>query len=283
MEIGFFHLLRSFEEYKKLRSEYSTELVAQRRYEEALLNGRDNFNVEGFCVACSQSRALRLDLKWANDRGPNWRERLECECGCNSRARACLDVLLDLAGGKSSLRIYASEQISAFFRAASRRFPQIVGSEFLRDGTERGKCNLKGIRHEDLTALTFPNASFDIALAFEVLEHIPKCQAGFSELYRILSPGGLVLISVPFDPREPKTIVRATKELNGEIIHHMPAEFHGDPITRAGCLCFRTFAWDMLEELKNVGFSDAWVVYYWSADRGYLGDFLTLIIAQRSP
>ncbi len=46
--------------------------------------------------------------------------------------------------------------------------------------------------------LPFKNNSFDTVILSDVLEHIPNPASLMSELERILSPGGTVLINVPF-------------------------------------------------------------------------------------
>lgn len=50
-----------------------------------------------------------------------------------------------------------------------------------------------------LTALPYPNASFDRALCLDVLEHLPFAEQSLalSELFRVLRPGGELLVSVP--------------------------------------------------------------------------------------
>jgi SAM-dependent methyltransferase len=49
----------------------------------------------------------------------------------------------------------------------------------------------------DATSLPFPDATFDRIIASEVLEHIPADDAAFTELARILKPGGMLAITVP--------------------------------------------------------------------------------------
>ncbi|MEW5734662.1 MAG: methyltransferase domain-containing protein [Thermodesulfobacteriota bacterium] len=49
----------------------------------------------------------------------------------------------------------------------------------------------------DARDLPFPDASFDIAVCSEVLEHIPDDRRAASELYRVLAPGGRLGVSVP--------------------------------------------------------------------------------------
>jgi SAM-dependent methyltransferase len=49
----------------------------------------------------------------------------------------------------------------------------------------------------DALALPFADASFDVVIASEVLEHIPDDVAAFEEIARVLSPGGTLAVTVP--------------------------------------------------------------------------------------
>jgi len=57
--------------------------------------------------------------------------------------------------------------------------------------------HIDGIRTADLTATPFEADTFDIIICSHVLEHVPDDQAAFSELFRILKPGGHALLLVP--------------------------------------------------------------------------------------
>lgn len=52
--------------------------------------------------------------------------------------------------------------------------------------------------HTDITALNFPDQSFDAVICSHVLEHVPNDRAAMRELYRILRPGGMAYVQVPF-------------------------------------------------------------------------------------
>ena len=50
----------------------------------------------------------------------------------------------------------------------------------------------------DITAIPLPDASFDVVMCIEVLEHVPDPLSAFRELDRLLKPGGLMIITAPF-------------------------------------------------------------------------------------
>lgn len=50
----------------------------------------------------------------------------------------------------------------------------------------------------DAADLPFRDNSFDVVLCSEVLEHVPKPRKVLSESYRVLRPGGSLLVCVPF-------------------------------------------------------------------------------------
>jgi len=49
----------------------------------------------------------------------------------------------------------------------------------------------------DATRMPFPDGSFDIVIAAEVLEHIPADQSAMNEIARVLRPGGIAAVTVP--------------------------------------------------------------------------------------
>lgn len=235
------------------------------------------FFVDGYCVACHAPVRFRVGREHdvvATDgsRWPNWREHLVCDCGLNARARAVVHVLELLAAAPEDGRVYLMEQTSPLYRWLSRRYPGLVGSEFVSDATPHGG-SVDGVRHEDATALSFENEAFDCIVSCDVLEHVPDYRRAFAEAHRCLRPDGHLLFTVPFVLSASTTLVRARVHASGEIEHLERPEFHGDPRRPdAGILCFQHFGWDVLADLAAAGFRSAEIVTLWSRDFGYFGE-----------
>ena len=50
----------------------------------------------------------------------------------------------------------------------------------------------------DITAIPSPDASFDVVLCSEVLEHVPEPTHALDEFTRLLKPGGVMILTAPF-------------------------------------------------------------------------------------
>lgn len=86
---------------------------------------------------------------------------------------------------------------------------------------------------------------------------------------------------VPFALNSQATVVRASLRPDGSIEHHLPPEYHGDPLDPEGTLCFYHFGWDLLDGLGRIGFRDAALHFYWSRDYGLLAGPQFIIHALR--
>ncbi len=224
----------------------------------------------GFCYVCDADRRFEAV---PGERGMNWRETLRCEaCGLINRWRAAVHFLECLCEPTPDAAIYITEAVTPLYDLLRERYPRTVGSEFSGD-RRRGEHFAFGgrqVRMEDVTALTFAAASFDVVVSFDVLEHVPDYHAALREFERVLRPGGCLLLSAPFSFAE-ETEIRARVRDDGTIEHLLPPDYHCDPLSDEGVLCFQSFGMDLLDDLASAGFEDARFVCYASRPFAYLG------------
>lgn len=135
-------------------------------------------------------------------------------------------------------------------RRAARR---ATFSEYHPDVARGAEWN--GVRCEDVQALTWPDASFDLVTHSEVFEHVPDDARGFAELRRVLRSGGRMLFTVPMSDAA-RTVERA--RLCGDTVEHiLPPEYHVDPF-KGGTqvLVFRDYGRDIVQRLERAGFGE---------------------------
>jgi SAM-dependent methyltransferase len=143
--------------------------------------------------------------------------------------------------------------------------PRFIGSEFTRSDEEAAR--IFPIRSEDLSALSFPDGSFDLVSTNEVLEHVPSIDACLVEIARVLAPGGWHIGTVPFASSASQGEVRARVE-NGAIVHLTEPVYHGNPMLAEGSLVFEIPGWDIIERCRKAGFSSASMRFVMSQRHG---------------
>jgi hypothetical protein len=221
--------------------------------------------------------------------GPNFRESLQHD-GLVSRQRAVLLVLRQLIEAGQlplleSLRLYCPEAITLFAQRLRGLVAHYQGSEYLPDAQDPRR---QQVHHEDLCALSFPDASFDAVVCNEILEHVYDLPAALQSMRRVLVPGGMVLGTVPFAYGQAESTVK--------VVHRGPEqepelltvpEFHGDPVQPGqGSLVYRIPGWEFLDQLREAGFEDPRIEAIHSPTYGILGaeiPWILVFMAQRPP
>ncbi|WCT12416.1 class I SAM-dependent methyltransferase [Mucilaginibacter jinjuensis] len=227
-----------------------------------------------------ESKVLALNAKYVKLAGVTYhlnafkdvmslREASTDDSGLNSRMRFCLSIIKQYFSGAK--KVYLSEHDTLFHQVLAKETEFDLTTSYYKPGAAL---------HQDLTALTYPDNSFDLSLSFEDLEHIPEYKKAIAELYRVTKPGGHVLLSTPFVIDYDKTLVRATINKAGEITHLLEPEYHGDPVIPQGILCFYHFGWDLLDDFRTAGFSDVKIITGYDTGKMMLGLQL-FIMAQK--
>ena len=115
--------------------------------------------------------------------------------------------LLDVGCGPGSITRGLAEHLSA---------GQVVGLDLSRETLESARRDaaargLMNLRYEEgsVYELSFPDGSFDVAYAHQVLQHLRERGLALSEMLRVVKPGGVVAVrevdwsTVAYFPRDP--------------------------------------------------------------------------------
>ncbi len=92
--------------------------------------------------------------------------------------------LLDIGCGEKPLTLFLSTDVDYI----GLDYPPTVAKGY------SGKADVFG----DAQRLPFVDASFDCITILDVLEHLPHPEAAFSEMLRVLRPGGIIISQTPF-------------------------------------------------------------------------------------
>jgi len=279
--------LNNFDKFTAWATENAFELNERLRVEESLRPSIPReFWIPGFCALCGRTTEFWSTFEYGmtSNSGtiiPNYREHLICKyCGFSNRVRASIQMFVQEFRPGVNQPIYITEQLTRTFRWMMGHYSAVSGSEYLPGKSAFGRT-VRGIRNEDLQALSWPDGQFDFILSFDVLEHVPDAPACFREMFRCLRRGGRVLFTAPTTLSRYETEVRAALQPSGDVIHFKEPEYHGGNRQDAskGTLCYRYFGWDILRQLEQIGFSNAEMWLYWSRDLGYIGGTQNAIVA----
>jgi 2-polyprenyl-3-methyl-5-hydroxy-6-metoxy-1,4-benzoquinol methylase len=110
----------------------------------------------------------------------------------------------------------------------------------------------KKVQRGDLEKLVFDDETFDAVLLNEVLEHVPNDRVALGEIYRVLKPGGTLIL---FSPNR---------------VH--PFETHGVYSLRTGAHrgMARTFMLPWIPNALSKRFVQYWARNYWPAELAIL-------------
>jgi SAM-dependent methyltransferase len=202
-----------------------------------------------------------LPPEWARWFGE--REGRRCKlCGCSLRSRQLAQAIVEAGGEIAGASASSLNQLRK-----DPRFQALHVAEINSAGSlHRFLAALPHLRYseygstdgavpsEDLLALSYGDASFDMVVTSETLEHVPDVDAALREIHRVLKPGGVHVFSTPVVWERPGTRRRAHVE-NGRVVHDLPPSYHRSSETRsADLLVFSEFGADFVDRCANAGF-----------------------------
>lgn len=186
------------------------------------IRGRAN---RGECPICETRTLFIKKSEWLRD------NYLCISCRSIPRCRAIIHVLEILYPGYRNMLIHESSPSGPASQKLRKECKQYVCSNFYDDippGTYK-----KGVRCENLEAMTFPDASFDLVITQDVLEHVMTPAKAFAEIARTLRAGGSHIFTVPYYQK--KTLTRALETSEG-ILYLAEKDYHLNPIDEKGSL-----------------------------------------------
>ena len=157
-------------------------------------------------------------------------------------------------------------------RGASKRLaqdcPRYVLSQFF-PGIEPGS-HLGDVRCENLEALTFPDASVDLHVTQDVLEHVYHPSKVFREIAR--SFDGLSLLT--------SGVVKIWARMgeDGQISHLEPPVYHGNPISDKGSLVTVDWGYDICQAIFESCGLFTHLVYIDDLSMGIRAEYIEVLV-----
>jgi SAM-dependent methyltransferase len=210
----------------------------------------------GFCSVCHRRTVFLI-----TDAVKSIRNNAVCvRCRSCSRNRHLVHCLLECFAAReiASLADFRARPEIAVFNASNQSpiaralgtGKNLYSTEYFEDVAPGESKN--GVRCENLERLTFGDASIDLAITEDVFEHVRDYEKGFSELWRVLKPGGYHVFTVPFYFDQPTASLFKKR---GEVYELLePVEYHGDHL-RGKIPVYHRFGYDLFAKLEKIGFA----------------------------
>jgi len=229
--------------------------------------------LRGRCEICEAKTVFVL-------RGPWIRGDLLCvKCGGRPRNRALMAVLNEQFPGWRELSVHESSPGSPMLQKFRKECPRYVASHFYAD-RPLGSLH-DGFVCQDLERQSFEDASFDLVITQDVLEHVFDARAALREIARTLKPGGAHVFTVPWYYWTP-TIERARRAKDGSIEHLLPPDYHGNPIKpKARSLVVTEWGRELLEVIDSCSGVVTQAFRLDDADRGITGAFVDVFVSRK--
>lgn len=271
--------IRSKEEWESINQDHLSSEVLDSEMQRKISEGRKvkKVIIPGKCDVCGSNYGFFAP---ANINEISCRETLHCiSCRCSMRARVIINHTRNLyANGKHRIYIQETGRVYEIIKNFAK---DAIGSEYISSEYNSGDM-INGVLHEDAHNLSFPNESLDVVVSRDVFEHINDISLCLSEAYRVLTKGGYLIFSVPWNPKVLDNHRRARINMNGKIEYIDEPVYHGNPLTGSNdSLVFWDYGWELLDELYGAGFADAYVQAYYDIKKGYLGEIGSYFVAQK--
>ena len=161
----------------------------------------------------------------------------------------------------------------------SRECRKYTYSHFFPDTTPGEINRVHKARCENLEALTFADATFDLFITQDVMEHVLDPKAAFREIARVLRPGGAHVFTVPLVRKNEPSRARAKRGADGAVELLMEAQYHGNPVDSKGSLVTMDWGYDIVDTIWEATGMPSQIIITDDIDRGIRAEFIDVIVS----
>lgn len=208
------------------------------------------------------------------------RDQLLCDlCHSNPRERALMHVLISRRPELHKLIVHESSPAERSITDQLRKLAlEYIPSQYFQSAEQE----IEGFKNINLEAQDFPSNAFDVFIALDVMEHVFNPQAAFQEIERTLKPLGIAVMTFPIGKSQINAMnVRATIS-NFEVTHHVPSEYHGNPIDPNGSLVTIDYGYDIHKLIAEWTHLDVEIVRFCNNSIGVVGEYTEVIVLTKT-
>lgn len=232
--------------------------------------------VEGWCPVCEQPATFAAKDEWLRD-------HFLC-LGCNSqpRERALFSVLTKLRPDWRGLKIHESSPGTAASRRLQDQAPGYLASQYDPSIPWGSTHKTGGWRSEDLERQTFKDASFDLVITQDVMEHVFAPDLAMREIARTLKAGGMHICTVPIVNKEKPSVRRARRNADGGVEHLLEPVYHGNPMDPNGALVTVDWGYDIASYWDAASGLSTTI---WTIDdpgRGIQAEYIEVLVSRKA-
>lgn len=234
------------------------------------------FRHAGYCDICEASVEFIARQRW-------FRDHLICpRCHSVPRERALMQVLKRYYPAYQKLTIHESSPGGRGVSTRLARECRKYSSSFYFPDKPLGSFDPKyGASCQSLEEMTYDDASFDLIITQDVMEHVMDPAAAFREIARVLKPGGAHVFTVPLVRKNEASRPRARRKEDGSVEYLLEKQFHGNPIDSSGSLVTMDWGYDIVRTIMDVAGMPSQIIYTDDIDRGIRAEFIDVVISFR--
>lgn len=227
----------------------------------------------GFCPICETEVTFASTDAWLRD------HYLCSGCGSIPREPALMEVLQAVYPNWRDAVIHESSPVFRGTSARLRRECRQYIPSYYYPGVPLGTIH-EGFRCENLESLTFNDASIDIHVTQDVMEHVLHPQKAFAEIGRTLKPGGIHIFTVPLVNKWRPSKPRVTVDGAGNVVHLEKPVYHGNPIADGSLVC-TDWGFDICEYILASSGLYTYVFHIDDLHKGIRAEFIEVLVTRK--